>query len=243
MARGQTDFGEYAPTKTVAGMSDMGELAVRLGSINTYDRKGQVIWLEDFEDNINKWDITAAGAGGGATLSTATAKNGAKSCEIISGTVAGNETEIVRYVSRAVNSRIGLEVSFTSTADIGYQTFYIITDNGVQWIYGGIRYDPTLDVIQFLNSAGVWTTHIAAANIYQAAQCFNQLKFVIDLATGFYEKLLIGAEEIDLSDHALYYTAGIFFNFLGVKIVCSSRTTPTKATTYFDDVILTQNEP
>ncbi|GAI56753.1 unnamed protein product, partial [marine sediment metagenome] len=55
MAHGQPDFGMYQIAKTIYRLADMGELAVRLGSIVTHDRRGDVIWMDNFDSGIAKW--------------------------------------------------------------------------------------------------------------------------------------------------------------------------------------------
>ncbi|GAH95398.1 unnamed protein product, partial [marine sediment metagenome] len=40
--RGQPDYAALAPKEIAASISDMGEVAARLGSIVTYDKRGDV---------------------------------------------------------------------------------------------------------------------------------------------------------------------------------------------------------
>ena len=198
MPRGQGDFGQYAPTKAIAGMSDMGELAARLDSINTYDRKGQTIWQEGFEDGIVKWYTNVEGDGGSIAVSTDTARNGGKSCKIITGTVAGNEGQISRYVSKPLNSRIGLELSHTTTADVGYHKYVILINVGANWLSGQVKYDPTTETLSYLDSAGVFQDFDTDSRTYQQLNYFAQVKLVIDLDTGYYVRLLFGNKEYDM---------------------------------------------
>jgi len=55
VAHGTPDWGVTAGARTVYQMTDLGELAVRLGSIVTHDRRGDVIFLEDFEEGMGRW--------------------------------------------------------------------------------------------------------------------------------------------------------------------------------------------
>ena len=243
MPRGQTDFGEYAPTRTIAGMSDMGELAARLGSINTYDRKGQTIWQEDFEDGIVKWWTNVTGAGGSVASSVETARNGGKSAKLVSGTTAGNLAQMSRFVSRAVSSRIGVEISYTTSNDVGTHDLTIYTNEGDIDFVPAIRYDPVLKILYYYNDLGVFVAFAADVMTYKAINYFAQMKLVFDLDTGYYVKCLFGADEYDLSEYKFPQGGGLNLNWLGVNYKVTSRATPTTSTTYLDDVILTQNEP
>ncbi|GAI49683.1 unnamed protein product, partial [marine sediment metagenome] len=63
MSRGQPDYGSSAVKEVAGTLADMGELAARLSSIVEYDRRGDVVYLDDFEEPVLKWSPLAAGAG------------------------------------------------------------------------------------------------------------------------------------------------------------------------------------
>ena len=76
MAHGARDFGIYAPKETIVTIEDLGELAVRLGSPVNYDRKGDVVWVDGFEDGIDKWDIDLTLGRGSFTWESAHSRDG-----------------------------------------------------------------------------------------------------------------------------------------------------------------------
>ena len=55
MGHGYPDYGTQGPVSTVHSIQDLGELAVRLGSIVTFDRRGNVLWLDGFDSGIGAW--------------------------------------------------------------------------------------------------------------------------------------------------------------------------------------------
>ena len=85
MAHGTPDWGVTAGAVTTYQVTDLGELAVRLGSPISHDRRGDVIWWDDFECTLNKWQTVANGAGSSVALSDARARNGRYSALLISG--------------------------------------------------------------------------------------------------------------------------------------------------------------
>lgn len=242
MARGQPDFGAYQQTKTIVGVSDIGELAGRLGSIDTFDRGGQVVLLDDFEDNINKWDLSLTGAGSAIALSTDTAKNGAKSCKITTGDTIGDDSQMARYLGYPVSSKLGLEVSMAMHSFASPIDITLHTDNGTTWTVGRLRFKPDADTLQYLDSAGDYQDISTNVPVYLMKQAFHTFKLVIDLETGKYVRAKVNQTTFDLSDIALHTSTFLVHNFLGVIITTYARGAD-NYDTYVDDLIITQNEP
>lgn len=53
--RGMKDWGQYAPTENVTKEVDLNELAVRLGSPIVYDRGGEVLFFDNFDSGLTRW--------------------------------------------------------------------------------------------------------------------------------------------------------------------------------------------
>ncbi|KKK91844.1 hypothetical protein LCGC14_2708890, partial [marine sediment metagenome] len=87
---------------------NIAELAARLGGIVSFYRRGDVLWLDDFEGTIGKWAVSGTGAS--ASLSTDDARNGAKSGKLTLG--AGKEIFINRVMGYPVISNMGFEMSW-----------------------------------------------------------------------------------------------------------------------------------
>ena len=113
MAHGQPDFGLYAVKKTVSGLADLGELAVRLGSIITFDRRGDIVWFDDFEGDVFKWERDPSGVDAAIIVSPEAARNGAFSAKLTTGNLADDHATILHHLPYPVTSRVGFEISFT----------------------------------------------------------------------------------------------------------------------------------
>lgn len=61
MPRGMPDWGEYSPQEVVSKLLDNAELAARLGSPVLFDRRGTVIFMDDFNCGVNHWDTVTKG--------------------------------------------------------------------------------------------------------------------------------------------------------------------------------------
>jgi len=242
MGHGQPDFGAYSAKETVASMADNAEEAARLGSIVTFDRRGDVLLLDDFEDNINKWDITLSRAGASIALSNDTARNGSSSCKIVTGNVIGDQEQMNRFLSYPVLSKLGLEVHFTFHIQISFIQIALMADDGVTTLYSSLRYLPPTRVLEYAAPGPVWVPLPGAFPLYPMQQCFNAFKFVVDLVSRTYSRVILGPNTVPMTQGI--YTPGTFLtpNTLGIMIIIGTSVA-SNLTCYLDDLIVTQNEP
>ena len=59
--QGGRDYPDFGITDTVQAKSiitDMGELAARLGAPNVFDRLGSIVWYDDFQYGLSRWTAT-----------------------------------------------------------------------------------------------------------------------------------------------------------------------------------------
>lgn len=242
MSHGHPDYGLEAAKQTIHAVTDYGELAAMLGSIATFDRRGDVIFLDDFEENIHKWDRTLEGDGARIGLSSTTARNGGLCCKITTGDTTGDTEQMSRYLSYPVLSKMGLEISMALHSFASPVIMQLHTDDGTTWTVGGLRYYPNTDTLQYLDSGGVYQTITNTLALYLDVHCFHTFKLVIDLVNGRYTRAIVGPHAYDLSAYPLFTGAFLVHNFLGINIIAEARRDGNEDM-YVEDVIITQNEP
>lgn len=242
MAHGQPDFGAYASKKTVASMADNAELAARLGSIVTFDRKGDIILLEDFQDNINKWWVSLSRAGASIGLSSKTARNGGLSCRIHTGNVAGDEEQLSRYLSFPVLSKIGFEAHFTLHEYLQSVTMVLVLDNGTNTFMAGLKYLPPTNVLQYFSAAAEWVDLTSGLALYPMRQCFHGFKLVVDFESKVYSRATVGQNSYPMTQAILKAATFLTPNTLGINILAATDT-DASIDCHVADVIMTQNEP
>lgn len=242
MPRGQPDFGIYTQTPVATGLSDVGEAAARLGSINIYDRRGWTIWMDDFEAPVLKWTPLAAGGGVVPRLSTTNAWMGTQSVFFDCDAGAAPTSSMYRKFPLLRLGKTGIEffVNLYSKTPGYFRVRFRVYDRAN-------RADAELRLDTFAKTATIVT---AAGNIVAATNCFNSagervwtpIKLVVDMDTDLYTRLLIGERDIDLSAHAL--VAGgvsaegmLYVDFMLVGDAIADMDC------YLGNFILTQNEP
>ncbi len=242
MAHGQPDFGMYAIAETIYKLTDMGELAARLGSIVTHDRRGDVVWLDDFEDNINKWIVGGTGTGWAGALSTDYAKHGAKSAKLTTGDAVNNTALLSRYFAVSALRKLGIECSFILNYDLSFGQILIQNTEAALSHQGQIRIYPSGGELKYLDGDGNWQSIATGLLPVASLNIFHVMKLVVDFELNKYVRLIFNNHEYDLAgidlfplNVALYPIAEV--ELRGVNGVAANTSF------YVDDAIITQNEP
>lgn len=242
MAHGQHDFGMYAAKKTLGSIADNAELAARLGSIVTFDRRGDVLWWDDFEDNAAKWTPDYVPAGGTWALSAVRALLGGNSGALGTAAAIGATAEVVRAVFYPVASKVGYEIAFNLPLG-GYPiVFRIRIDDRVDSTDFLIRYNYNTSVLELETTLGVVVVIDPAFVLRTAGTGFHILKLVIDMTTLMFVKLILDDYTFDISAYAgnrigAPVATGINLYALATSALAAG------IIMYLGHCIFTQNEP
>jgi len=242
MAHGTPDWAEVAPKTTVYGGIDLAELAARLGSVNTYDRRGDLVWFEDFESGIGAWQRITGGVGAEVVWEGNHSRYGGFCCKLTAGSGAAGRAEIDRFFTLLYPSKIGFEVSFTINYDIEEMLFEIILYDGTYYHKMGIRYHPNWGNLYLWNSEGVYEEFWNGWRLLGGVDRWKTLKFVVDIGTGKYVRCMFERYNFDISAHAYEQSLNSLTPYM-VAIIRNNSTDAAPQTVYTDCIIFTQNEP
>jgi len=242
MAHGARDFGIYAPKETIVIMEDLGELAVRLGSPVNFDRKGDVVFLDDFEDGISKWDIDLFAGRGSFTWESTYSRFGGFSGLITTGDNNGDELWIFDFIPTPIRSKMGLEVSFTLVDTILDFHFGLWVVDSEGRYYPEVQFVRADDKWQYRDIGGVFQDITPTQPLIEGPPYFHTVKLVFDLTTQYYSHLKVNNTIYDLSSlkfrkrDPVGDDSGLFF--IRVK-----NNAAVEALSYIGHVVVTQNEP
>lgn len=228
------------PIGPVHTLTDVGELAARLGSIDTFDRRGNVIWMDDFEAPILKWLTDTVGGGSVPVLSTTQAWMGIQSV-YLAVDAAGRST-IFNFFPLVRRGRIGAEFyTYLKGITPGYLSLQLTIYDGTNTTWAELRLDSVARTATIVTPAG---DIVVATSVFPliAYETFVPAKLVVDMDTDRYVRLLIGPDEIDLSAHALN-PLGDTTQKLITGLIELVGGTEGIAICHVDEFILTQNEP
>jgi len=240
--RGAPDFGMYAPKETTTSISDMGEVAARLGSIVTYDKRGDVVMFDDFEGPLLKAECLLDGVGSYGRYDNTYARSGAQSLLLHTGADIDGRVDFIRGASPLVSLRLGMEWSFCYLEGDRSLRFQINrTSNGKESQAAVLIY-PETEELCIRGSDGSDTKIADTGIIGAAAFMFHTVKFVVDFTTGKYVRLLFDDKEWDITDEAYQVRDSLAYS----QVACSCRLKNILAVAgnvWLDDFILTQAEP
>lgn len=242
MPRGQPDYGLYTQTPVASGISDPGEAAARLGSINVYDRRGWTVWMDNFEAPVLKWTSSRAGAGVAPLLVTTDAWMGVQSVYFDTPAGALNLSTMSKHFPLLRLGQAGFEFwirGYTRTA--GYFRARFDINDATNHTRAELQIDLQADTVSIVTPAGVI---VIAIGLFPDLVFlpFIPIKVVIDMDNDNYIRLLVGSNEYDISAHALV-TVGIS---TARYITTGFQLHPDIAEdtyVWLDNFILTQNEP
>ena len=242
MAHGQPDFGAYAPKKTVGSMADNAELAARLGSIVTYDRKGDVVFLDGFESGLSPYLIAGAGTGWSVTQSNEHSRNGGFSAKLVCGSNGVREARLHKHLPYPTLGNLGFEASFTLHADVEYVLFYLAIYDGTNLIEGQIQFDQDNSRLRYRNEFGPFTTIEDGLRLYEHNDMFNTLKFMVDFVNSNYVRVMLNERTWSLAGIPVNTSLSGFAPHIACNVYCRGVAAK-NATIFVDDFIVTQNEP
>lgn len=221
------------------------ELAARLWSINTYDRRGNIVFMDNFDEPVIKWNPIEYGGDSSVALSTLYSRVAGNSVKLFVDTGLDFYAAIYKYIPLPIETKLGMEASFTIPTDIDRVgiTFGLYTGNELH--ESGFFYSRTEDKLYLYNVAIGTPIDIVASDVNPFASnfLFHNMKLVIDYNTKKYLRVMFDNKEYDVSDVAYKVTSPHHWGtslVIGLWAINNNVGTPV---VYVDDAICTQNEP
>lgn len=242
MAHGTPDWGVTAGSVTTYQLTDLAELAARLGSPVTFDRRGDVIFMETFEEaTLNKWQAALYGSGSSVTLSTLRARFGALSALLTAGPVADSRAALVYYSPYGVMSAFGLEAAISRNVIMKSLTFYIDLYDGVNVTSCALRWSFQGSELSYMKENGAW---VSLGTVYLSTEpnVFHVFKLVVNGVSNEYARAVVNNQAFYLGGIAARVSASAILPVLFFDIDLRGDDGP-ESEVWVDNVIVTQNEP
>lgn len=242
MPHGAPDWYKYRRDSATHPVDDLAELAVRLGSPVTFDRRGDVFFLDSFEFGFPSWTTFIAPAGGSVSLTPITTHHGGYSLKLTTQNITGSMARVQRFVPYPHISRVGLELAFAFDTNVRSLWAYLGLWTGAARYQIQVKYCPPLQELSIYTSPPGWTVIQSNLILDADPEHWHRLKIVADLTTRTYARLLLDHLALNLSDYAVYFPASAD----NAKTQFSFHVdtdVDDHATAYLDAVIITQDEP
>ena len=207
-----------------------------------YDRRGNVVFLSDFDGGLEQFARSEVGNLAEQRTSAESRVTGAYCLRMqTSDTTDEVSTATTQIPIPNLTTRMGLEAAFAvPNAEIGFDIVIAFYQKPDLYQYTlTYRTDQDRLFIHSPTGAGILLDDL---KIREGSRAWHRMKIVADLENNTYVRALFDEHEFDISDYAGYsYTTGEL-NRIDIRLTACSRDA-TNRVIYWDDVIVTQNEP
>ncbi len=242
MSHGTPDWGLTAGTSKTYQLTDLAEAVARLGALDRFDRRGEVLFETDFHNGLSGWllEVTAHDL---VYLSNTWFVGGPFAARIAMDGTGVGLAGLSRQVPFASVSGFGCEFSFHISALLTYQFFEMdVVDGSRDWRYV-LRYDPVNNLLQQESPAGVWVTVLANLDLSGAQQSFHTLKMVSQSGGTGWARLIVDSQEVVPALPPVNAGAAGGLTYVYILFSSQSGGTGFAGDVWLDDVIVTHNEP
>ena len=236
------DLSKYLPGSERHSLEDLSELAARLGSPVTYDRRGEVVWMDQFNTGMSRWKDGSYDADDKAELTADYPYQGNYAVKLITGGAAVRMAEIHRYLSPPHVNKWGLEVAVNFWTD--FNSFAI----ELRRIHGELAYSASLRIN---NVDGKIQVYDGDNELYELDDLplswgghghYHVLKIVADFSTNYRVRALFDQNEYDITTLAIkpVGTDEAYYNDVMISFIGREGETDY---CIIGQVIVTANEP
>jgi len=223
-------------------MTDLGELAARLGSPITFDRRGDVIFFDSFEDGLCRCLHSQSQGQTVINPFAQGARTGGFCAEITLPGGSGASGSIAYYRPLPVLGRVGMEYSWSAEQDDRSIYCWLLFLIGTRYVTGRLGYNHDTGYVFYQNSDGD-DVNLAAQMVNRLQWVlWNTMKVVVDVDAEEYVRAIVNDVEYDMSGIALRAYTGAEQR----RSLYLIETNAVEAVTrrfFVDDIIVTQNEP
>lgn len=237
--QGHPDYAKAVPvgqsqSGKIFTINDSGELAARLGALSRFDRRGNVVWQDDFNSGLDKWQNV------GVTWDGNCSDQGGFSAKFTMATPGFSAYMWKEIYPFMPDTLAGCEIAAS------FDSHVTVVSMSIRHVEAGVEtlftwdYKPATNSFVILNDLGA-SPQVATLALSQSIYTFNYFKLVVDLTNLAYERLVCAGHEYDLSlikplQRATALTGTYDYVFI-------QQLSTIAAEGYVDNLILTQNEP
>jgi len=242
MPHGAPDWSNIVKQQQIHRLDDMAELAARLGAIHRWDRRGDVLFFDDFSNGLNHWHIDSTPPSEFPKVTIESSEYGGYSIKFQPTDGTENWQGIRQMIAYPYPTSLGFELSFTVHEYLLYleTLIYLYYPTGRYEFY--IRYNNKDLKMEYRDSAFEWQTIWSDYKLRAGTHLFHHLKVVIDSKENEYVRLIVDQKTADLAGISGFLSGVVGAPFILWLIRAYAQSGRT-ATIYVDNCIITMNEP
>jgi len=242
MPHGAPDWSNVVKYYQVHRLDDMAELAARLGAIHRWDRRGDVLFYDDFSNGLEHWLTSSPSASDFPKIVTERSEYGGYSVKFQPTDGPARYQNMWKVHAYPQPTPLGFEFSFTTHLYLLYIESYVMLFYPTGKYEFIVRYNRKDLKMEYRDENEVWQTIWSNYELRDDTYLFHHMKLVIDSDKKEYVRLIVDHETADLSDIPGLLTAEVGRESIYwiIRVYAQSGQT---ATIYVDNCIITMNEP
>jgi len=241
MPHGAPDYWGYSPKDVTHPSLDVGELAARLGSPVSFDRRGSVVWYDSFINGMAAWE--AAGTSGYDVYPYIAAARTVGMClRMETAATTGAYVQVWHDTPPPMLGGWGWEVSFIPGWYVDHFDILLLRYTGEYLVHYEANYNHNNGNLYILKSDNTWVQVGSPGVQTMSIGAFSTMKLVVDALSQKYDRLLFNGHTYDISSYEPFQESDTSTPRVRLSIRAYTDS-DAKAHVNIDDVIFTQEEP
>ena len=195
----QDDY-PWLPGSTRFPVADLGELAARLGSPVTFDRRGEVLWYDIGNHGLSAYTVGGSGYRNEIYVDCAYTLHGGYTYKMVAGSDSDLYSYLVKILSNIGLQHMGLEVAFALLTPNDYFLISALFFDGSQMHRGIIKVKGSEQTLCYEDKNGNDIPLLSGIKFDDPYGVTHHIKLVMNFETGYYERLLFDTYRISLAD-------------------------------------------
>ena len=242
MAHGYPDYGLGAAISQLYSVLDLGELAVRLGGHSIVDRRGLTVLQDSFANGIGEWATSATDVGDSVSLLAPVGHSDGYCAYARAAGGASNGCTLTRFGLYPASGRFGFEVAFKPStwlehAGAAFTWALAGTCYSLEWSLDGVN-----NTLVVAGVTGGPVTIVANTTRVINWAYWSVIKLVLDVVTGRPVRVLVNGVTYSLAAYTLAPQSDLGYDEYRIHLEHASVVGHI-ADVYWDDVLVTLNEP
>jgi len=242
MPHGAPDDSDVVKTGVVHRIDDLAELAARLGSPVRFDRRGDVVFYETFDQGMGKLGTIAYATDAAIMLATDHPLHGAYHAVLRTGTGEDPKAKIHRRLAYPVLDKMGLEWAIACPTGIDSVLWQIMLYDGTYRREYKVKYVQAEEKLYYWDQNGAYVEFASGVVMPTSWNCYSVVKMVINAVAGKYHRHVFNNQTFPMSAYLPNPVSDSESPNMSIEIQVEGDGT-TSRDFYVDSCIVTQNEP
>lgn len=241
MAHGSPDYSNVIKPQFTHKVNDLGEVVARLSKSQSIERRGEVLFFEDWEHGLTNWETFALGTGAEVVLASDKFTSKGFSVRLRGGSDS-NRTSTINYFHPYLNiSNFGLELRVLADASVEEYNLGVSYYDGAKQTWSKVRFITDSLKWQIFDDSVTYKDILTIVARPSPTHTFSFVKLVANFDDKVSSRFFFNENLVATDDYGLYNP--IDTTVPGIKISIQSKSkTGLLGDIYVDNIVLTRNE-